>query len=154
MSLSEENKIEKINKFLPYKAYPQQIKLKNFLVEALSNTKNNDIEDEKSPKIILIESPTGTGKIITILSSLMEYLDIKNKNNNKDENKKDSKENKNLNINENEYEEDWLKNFGKNPNEENGNKIKEENKNKKVNEKMDLIMTNIKKKIKKKKIIL
>ena len=154
MSLSEENKTAKINKFFPYNAYPQQIKLMNFLVDALSNTKNNDIEDEISPKIILIDSPTGTGKTMMILSCLMEFLDKKNKSINKEENVKDLKENKELKNDENEEEEDWLKNFGKNQNEENDNKIKEENKIKKINEKMDLIMTNIKKKIKKKKIII
>ena len=155
MSLVEEKKIEKINKFFPYKAYPQQIKLMNFLVEALSNTKNNDIEDDISPKIILIESPTGTGKTMMILSCLMEFLDSKNKINNIDENIKDNKDNKVLKNDENENgneEEDWLKNFGQNQNNENlnDNQIKEENKIKKINEKMDLIMTNIKKKIKKK----
>ena len=127
---NEEKNNEKENKYFPYKAFPQQIKLMNFLTEALLKVKNNDIgkEDDKSPKVILIESPTGTGKTMMILSSLINYLVKKNKNR-KEEDK-----------------EDWLNNFGVNDNEVENTK----NQKKKIDEKMDLIITNIKKKIKKK----
>ena len=148
MILAEENNAEEINKFFPYKAYPQQIKLMNFLVSALLKTKNNDIEDDSSPKIILIESPTGTGKTMMILSCLMEFLDKINKIINKEE-KTDNKKD-NIDVNNNDEEEDWLKDFGKNQNKANANKIEEDNKIKKINQKMDFIITNIKKKIKKK----
>ena len=62
MSLSEEKNEEsiQINKYFPYKAYPQQKKLMNFLIQSLLQTKNIEIEDPSSPKIFLIESPTGT----------------------------------------------------------------------------------------------
>ena len=151
MTLSEDNESEEINKFFPYKAYPQQIKLMNFLIKVLLNTKNNDVEEDKSPKIILIESPTGTGKTMMILSCLMEFLNKKNNliNDNKG---KEIKEINSPNNNEDDEEEDWLKNFGINKSGENENKTKEENKLKKVNEKIDLILTNIKKKINKNNI--
>ena len=145
----KKNLSESINKFFPYKAYPQQAKLMDFLINALLNTKNNEIEDDTSPKIILIESPTGTGKTMMILSSLMEYLDKRDKINTKKENKENNKDIK-KNNNDDEEEEDWLKDFGKNPIEKDNNNIQNDNKIKKINEKMDLIMNNIKKKIKKK----
>ena len=124
---NEEKPNEKENKYFPYKALPQQIKLMTFLTEALLRVKNNDIgkEDDKSPKVLLIESPTGTGKTMMILSSLINYL--KNKNRNEENNG------------------DWLDNFGINENEVE----KAANQKKKINEKMDLIISNIKKKIKK-----
>ena len=148
MSLSEEKNEEsiQINKYFPYKAYPQQKKLMNFLIQSLLQAKNIEIEDPSSPKILLIESPTGTGKTMMILSSLLEYLDKKNFNNKKEEKKEDINE-----KNKEEEEEDWLKNFGENPKEEiNSNNKLEDNKIKKVKEKMDFIMINIKKKIQKK----
>ena len=123
----------------------------NFLIKALLNTKNNDIEDDNSPKVILIESPTGTGKTMMILSSLMEFLDQKN-NVNKKETEEKNNINDDYNNNEEQEEEDWLKNFGLNKTEENDGKSKEENKLEKINEKMDLILTNIKKKINKNNI--
>ena len=127
---NEEKSNKKENKYFPYKAFPQQIKLMNFLTEALLKIKNNDIgkEYDNSPKIILIESPTGTGKTMMILSSIINYLDKKNKNK-KEEDK-----------------EDWLNNFGVNDNEVE----KAKNQKKVIDEKMDLIIANIKKKIKKK----
>ena len=149
MSLTKEKneKSEQTNKYFPYKAYPQQKKLMDFLIQSLLKTKNIEEDDENSPKILLIESPTGTGKTMMILSSLLEFLEeknLKNKNKEKNEIKKITND-----KNDEEEEEDWLKNFGENPKEElNGNKI-EENKVKKINEKMDFIMINIKKKIKK-----
>ena len=144
--IGEKNKSEEINKYFPYRAYPQQSKLMNFLIDALLKTRNIEVEDDKSPKIILIESPTGTGKTMMILSSLMNYLDkINNQNNNIENNKIN-----NNNQNDKDNEEDWLKNFDMNNNlKENKNKNEEENKIKKINEKMDLIISNIKKKIKK-----
>ena len=137
---SQNNQKEEINKYFPFKPYPQQIKLMNFLTEALLQTKDVDIIENNNysnPKIILIESPTGTGKTMMLLSSLLEFLTkIKNTKENKDNN----------NSNE---EEDWLINFGNNPQEKEEENI-EENKMKKINEKMDLILSNIKKKINKK----
>ena len=144
MSLKNENsnnttKSEK-NKYFPYEPYPEQIKLMNFLTQALLSTKDidNESNNNSSPKIILIESPTGTGKTMMLLSSLLEFLE--NVKNNKDniENEKS-----------NDDEEDWLINFGKNKEEKEEQNI-EEDKKKKINEKMDLIMSNIKKRINKK----
>ena len=141
MSLIKENlgNIQKSerNKYFPYEPYPQQIKLMNFLTQALLSTKDIDNTENNYPKIILIESPTGTGKTMILLSSLLQYLtEIKNINN-KIENDESNNE-----------EEDWLKDFGKNP-EEKEKENKEEDKMKKINEKMDLIISNIKKKINK-----
>ena len=135
------NSKEDINNFFPYKPYPQQLKLMNFLTKALLNTKDLDDNTQKgkeslSPKIILIESPTGTGKTLMILSSLLEFL-YKVKNNDK-------------NNNDDNDEEDWLKNFGNNEKIEKGENFEKDNK-KKIEEKMDLILSNIKKKINKKK---
>ena len=105
----ENNQIEEINKYFPYKPYPQQIKLMSFLTKALLSTKDIENNENNSPKIILIESPTGTGKTMMILSSLLEFLtQIKNNNNKNIENEIS-----------NEDEEDWLKNFGNNKEEEN-----------------------------------
>ena len=144
MSLKNENsnnttKSEK-NKYFPYEPYPEQIKLMNFLTQALLSTKDIDNESNNnySPKIILIESPTGTGKTMMLLSSLLEFLE-------KIKNNKENTENEKSN----EDEEDWLINFGKNKEEKEEQNI-EEDKKKKINEKMDLIMSNIKKRINKK----
>ena len=144
MSLKNENsknitKSEK-NNFFPYVPYPEQIKLMNFLTKALLNTKDidSDSNNNSSPKIILIESPTGTGKTMMLLSSLLDFLDqIKNKKENLDKN------------NSNEDEEDWLINFGENIEKKEVENIEEDRK-KKINEKMDLILSTIKKKINKK----
>jgi hypothetical protein len=125
--------------FFPFKAYPQQNKLMKFLVNSLLRTKNVEDEDDNSPKIILIESPTGTGKTMMILSSLMEYL---NRINNKEGINDDNKDGNNTKD-----DDDWLNDFGKNEKEQ---KLDDgENKIKKINEKMDFIMSNIKKKIQK-----
>ena len=72
----EDDKIknEEINKYFPYKPYPQQIKLMSFLTKALLSTKDIENTEKNFPKIILIESPTGTGKTMMVLSSLLEYL--------------------------------------------------------------------------------
>ena len=144
MSLKNENsnnttKSEK-NKYFPYEPYPEQIKLMNFLTQALLSTKDIDNESNNnySPKIILIESPTGTGKTMMLLSSLLEFLEEIKNNKENTENEKS-----------NEDEEDWLINFGKNKEEKEEQNI-EEDKKKKINEKMDLIMSNIKKRINKK----
>ena len=144
MSLKNENsqnitKSEK-NNFFPYEPYPEQIKLMNFLTKALLNAKDidSDSNNNSSPKIILIESPTGTGKTMMLLSSLLDFLDqIKNKKENLDKN------------NSNEDEEDWLINFGENIEKREVENIEEDRK-KKINEKMDLILSTIKKKINKK----
>ena len=144
MSLKNENSENiaksETNKFFPYKPYPEQILLMNFLTQALLNTKDidNDSNNNSSPKIILIESPTGTGKTMMLLSSLLEFLD-------KIKNNKENIENKSSN----EDEEDWLIHFGENKEKKEEENI-EEDKKKKINEKMDLILSNIKKKINKK----
>ena len=144
MSLKNENSENiaksEANKFFPYKPYPEQILLMNFLTQALLNTKDidNDSNNNSSPKIILIESPTGTGKTMMLLSSLLEFLD-KIKNNKENIENKSSKED----------EEDWLIHFGENKEKKDEENI-EEDKKKKINEKMDLILSNIKKKINKK----
>ena len=129
------------NKYFPYEPYPQQIKLMNFLIKALLNTKDIENTEKNYPKVILIESPTGTGKTMMLLSSLLEFLDQSKNNDNK---------NKETDNSNNEDEEDWLKNFGKNEESELEGKKEEEDRIKKVNEKMDLILSNIKKKINKK----
>ena len=146
MSLIKENlkNIQKLEttKYFPYEPYPQQIKLMNFLTKALLNTKDIENPEKNYPKVILIESPTGTGKTMMLLSSLLEFLD-QSKNN-------DNKNKENDNSNNEEDEEDWLKNFGKNEGSELEGKKEEEDRIKKINEKMDLILSNIKKKINKK----
>jgi Rad3-related DNA helicase len=114
----------------------------NFLIKALLNTKDIENTEKNYPKVILIESPTGTGKTMMLLSSLLEFLD-QSKNN-------DNKNKESDNSNNEEDEEDWLKNFGKNEESEYEGKKGEEDRIKKVNEKMDLILSNIKKKINKK----
>ena len=140
MSLANKNSYNKIkseiNKYFPYEPYPEQIKLMNFLTETLLKTKDIDnIENNNScPKIILIESPTGTGKTMMLLSSILDFLSKS----------KDNKENDNING----EEDDWLNDFGKNKEKDSKEKIEEDQK-KKINEKMDLILNNIKKKINK-----
>ena len=136
---SENIQKENNNKFFPYEPYPQQIKLMNFLAKTLLNTKDIENTENNYPKVILIESPTGTGKTMMLLSSLLQFLtDLKNNN---------SKNNEGDNTN-NDEEDDWLKDFGKNEDKKEKEKP-EENKIKLINEKMDLIMNNIKKKINK-----
>ena len=140
MSLANKNSYNtiksEINKYFPYEPYPEQIKLMNFLTETLLKTKDIDnIENNNSsPKIILIESPTGTGKTMMLLSSILDFLSKS----------KDNKENDNING----EEDDWLNDFGKNKEKDSKEKIEEDQK-KKINEKMDLILNNIKKKINK-----
>ena len=79
--------------YFPFKPYIAQEKLMNFLYNSLIELNESKI------KILIIESPTGTGKTLMILSTLMKYLNyIYNDNSNK----------KNINDNN----DNWLKNFG------------------------------------------
>ena len=80
--------------YFPFKPYIAQEKLMNFLYNSLIELNESKI------KILIIESPTGTGKTLMILSTLMKYLNyIYNDNSNK----------KNINDNN---DDNWLNNFG------------------------------------------
>ena len=102
----------------------------NFLTETLLKTKDIDnIENNNSsPKIILIESPTGTGKTMMLLSSILDFLSKS----------KENKENDNING----EEDDWLNDFGKNKEKDSKEKIEEDQK-KKINESINALIENL-----------
>ena len=125
---SEKNAFD--NNYFPYKPYEAQEKFMDFLVEGL----NNSLNENNKIKILLMESPTGTGKTLMLLSSAMKYLfKIKYLNN---------LENKN-NENEDEDEDDWFNDFG------NNKKINKKEEN--ISNKVDLILNKITSNLKKNK---
>ena len=112
-----ENLKNEINYF-PYEMYNAQVKFMDFLYEGLCKGLN----DNNKIKILLMESPTGTGKTLMLLGTAMKYLSkIKNDINNND------------NFEEN--DDDWFNDFGKN---KSINK-KENN----ISNKVDLILNKI-----------
>ena len=80
--------------YFPFTPYIAQEKLMTFLYNSLIELNKSKI------KIIIIESPTGTGKTLMILSTLMKYLNYIYNNNSKKKNNNDN----------NKY--NWLNNFG------------------------------------------
>ena len=63
--------------YFPFTPYIAQEKLMTFLYNSLIELNKSKI------KIIIIESPTGTGKTLMILSTLMKYLNYIYNNNSK-----------------------------------------------------------------------
>ena len=108
--------------FFPYQPYQAQQK---FMEECYKGLKDKDV------KVMLMESPTGTGKTLMMLSAAFKLLEEKKEEKRKEKEQREKKENKN------EKEDDWLSAF------DDSNSITENIVKKKV-DKVDLLYTKIK----------